>query len=406
MANLAIVCANCGAKYRLPETFAKDHAKCTKCGSTIDVASQRGGAAEAAPEKRQPAKAQPAKAKPASARPAKARPARTRGGEAEDAPAASGHRTKGSRLVTHRADGEGGGRRSRRGAGDAEEKGSNKGLIFGGIGVGAVAIVAAVMLMNGGKDDADKDAGKTGEKQVAAADKDGGAAKEADASKGAAKAAEAAADKGEAKPAEGAAAKSEDPKAEDPKAADPKGDEPKTDPAEDKPAADVPKGPLPPGENWRKSQAETIADIYVPKDDLGEITWPDSVSTEEQARLAGLLDDIEGGGRPGISAKTELEEIGYPAVCAIIARLRIIDYTDPDAVFYAYELNKVLDKMTIGVNTGFIPIEFGMDMSTAEAIKTADWNARTVKAWQRLVEKYPDAESFAAMVDARKTRNK
>ena len=38
---IPIVCANCGAKYRLPETFKSDRAKCKACGASIDVASQR-----------------------------------------------------------------------------------------------------------------------------------------------------------------------------------------------------------------------------------------------------------------------------------------------------------------------------------------------------------------------------
>ena len=45
MSVLAIACDNCGAKYRLPESFSGDKAKCQKCGSVIDVAAQRKAAA-------------------------------------------------------------------------------------------------------------------------------------------------------------------------------------------------------------------------------------------------------------------------------------------------------------------------------------------------------------------------
>ena len=38
---IPITCDNCGAKYKLPPTFTGAQAKCQKCGSVIDVASQR-----------------------------------------------------------------------------------------------------------------------------------------------------------------------------------------------------------------------------------------------------------------------------------------------------------------------------------------------------------------------------
>ena len=55
MSLIPIVCANCGAKYRLPETFKSDHAKCKKCGAVIDVAGQRDVAPEPAAEAAAPA---------------------------------------------------------------------------------------------------------------------------------------------------------------------------------------------------------------------------------------------------------------------------------------------------------------------------------------------------------------
>jgi len=52
MTVLQITCDNCGAKYKLPESFTGAQAKCQKCQSIIDVARQRaaalGGAGEAA----------------------------------------------------------------------------------------------------------------------------------------------------------------------------------------------------------------------------------------------------------------------------------------------------------------------------------------------------------------------
>ena len=49
MAHLAIQCQNCGAKYKLPETFAGDFAKCKACGSKIDVKAARSASSEEAP---------------------------------------------------------------------------------------------------------------------------------------------------------------------------------------------------------------------------------------------------------------------------------------------------------------------------------------------------------------------
>ncbi|MFN9758232.1 MAG: TIGR00266 family protein, partial [Planctomycetota bacterium] len=57
-----IACDNCGAKYKLPETFAGKQAKCQKCGSVIEVQKQReaASAAAAAPAAKPAAAARPA----------------------------------------------------------------------------------------------------------------------------------------------------------------------------------------------------------------------------------------------------------------------------------------------------------------------------------------------------------
>ena len=79
MSDTLIVCENCGKKFRLPETFKSPKAKCTQCGSAIDVAGQRAAAsARAAKPAPAPASAPAPRAeapKPAPARPAAAKPA-------------------------------------------------------------------------------------------------------------------------------------------------------------------------------------------------------------------------------------------------------------------------------------------------------------------------------------------
>ncbi len=60
MTAVQITCDNCGAKYKLPESFAGTQAKCQKCGSAIDVARQRASPDEAATGARPAAAARPA----------------------------------------------------------------------------------------------------------------------------------------------------------------------------------------------------------------------------------------------------------------------------------------------------------------------------------------------------------
>ena len=65
-----VECANCGAKYRLPESFKADKAKCKKCGGVVEIGAVEGGGkpSEAAPAKKPvPAKTPAARPKPAAA---------------------------------------------------------------------------------------------------------------------------------------------------------------------------------------------------------------------------------------------------------------------------------------------------------------------------------------------------
>jgi hypothetical protein len=52
MPERSIVCAGCGARYRLPETFSASQVRCKKCGATIDVASPAPARPAAAPPSR------------------------------------------------------------------------------------------------------------------------------------------------------------------------------------------------------------------------------------------------------------------------------------------------------------------------------------------------------------------
>ena len=133
-----ITCANCGAQYRLPETFTAAQAKCKKCGGVVEIGAVQGEA---------PAKAEPA-AKPAPARkPRAAKPAAKQTRKAAPAKATPGARAKGAeakgdsvRAATEEAAGRvkktgaaKGGRASarRKSSRSSSKKKSNTGVLIG-----------------------------------------------------------------------------------------------------------------------------------------------------------------------------------------------------------------------------------------------------------------------------------
>lgn len=376
MSVLQIVCQNCGAKYKLPESFQGDKAKCKACSAVIDVAAQRAGSGGSA------AAPKPAAVKPASSKPAAARPARA--ASAGRAAPASKSRSAGSAGAgtSRRAAGAGaakGARTSgRRGAAEADtKKKGNPALLIGGIVV-VVAIVVG-FLMSGGDDPKPTEQTQTAQGTPAA----GGQA-------AAAGATGATNEPSEATPAETTPAETTEPKEEaTPAAAE-------QTPAEDKPAPkSEPAKPAP-----AKTEVTTRADVYDPKT-LDPLEYPAEVSAETQAEIAEALQDLADGGVAGIRAKGRLEEIGWPALFGIINHLRTIDYFDSDASMTAYELNRLLEAMAVGINVGYRPPQIGEEQS----LEDVDWNAKTVKAWIRLPTKYPTPEDFDRLRQNRQTRN-
>jgi hypothetical protein len=117
---LPIVCDNCGAKYKLPESFTASQSKCQKCGSVINVDAQR-----------QPASTASAAAKPATG----ARPAVARSAEPPRPTERSNERASRS------ARSEAGRERGSRGRRDAPPKKSSLPLVLGGIGLLVVAAI-------------------------------------------------------------------------------------------------------------------------------------------------------------------------------------------------------------------------------------------------------------------------
>ncbi len=378
MSVLQIVCQNCGAKYKLPESFQGDKAKCKACGAVIDVAAQRGGGTPAAPSK--PASAKPAAVKPASAKPAAARPARAAAGSRSgSSKAATGAASGGT---SRRAAGATGSARSgraaggRRGAADAEpKKKGNPALLIGWVIV-VVAIVVGILMSGGDDPKPNETQTAQGAETAKAAEGNGGG--------NAAKAAE-------NTPPENTSATEPTPAVE---STTPPADEtpkevpaPKPEPAKSTPAP-------------AKTEITTRADVYDPKT-LDPLEYPAEVDAALQSEIGELLQDMADGGVSGIRAKGRLEEIGWPALFGIINHLRTIDYFDSSESMSAYELNRLLEAMAVGINVGYRPPQIGEEQS----LEDVDWNAKTVKAWIRLPTKYPTPEDFDRLRQNRQTRN-
>jgi hypothetical protein len=175
-----------------------------------------------------------------------------------------------------------------------------------------------------------------------------------------------------------------------------------TDPVEAA-ATDAAADPAPPKPDPKPAKTfESRNDVYNPKTDLEPVDWPDYVTEAERTEILSMLGDVQDGGLPGSRAKTKLEELSHKSLAGIINALRQIDYFDSWESMYAYELNRLLEAMTVGINVGFKPTNLDEEIP----FEIVDWNAKTAKAWHRLLEKYPTPEDFARLRKSRKTRNK
>ncbi|MCK5944491.1 MAG: hypothetical protein KAI24_21060 [Planctomycetes bacterium] len=389
MTVIPITCDNCGAKYKLPPTFKGSQAKCQKCGSVIDVAKQREAAgADAGPA----AAAKPA----AAARPAVDRSKGRAAGGARKATAAKAAADKPARAGRGRAasDDDDGDERPRRGR--AEKKKDNTPMILGGVGLLAILVVAGVFLLGGDGKEGD---GKQGDAQAQAdANAGDGDAAKGDTAQGDTPAAKPADQptEGDAKPAGGDAKPSEG----DPAAKPAEGDAKPT--GGDAKPADAPKGdpvPMPEGpagtpkEPWQKQRnpAQTMADVKSAAELYGEVEWPDSITADKKAEIQGIAEDLDsGGGIRHIRAKRKLVEEGYPALFAILERLHGLDYRQTEDAAFGFELNKMIEEITGGLNARYAAVQAGEEIHPAKA----QWNTKTVKAWMATFAKWPDEDAF------------
>lgn len=399
MSDSLIVCENCGKKFRLPETFKSPKAKCTQCGSAIDVAGQRAAAsAPAAKPAPAPAPAPAPRAeapKPAPARPAAAKPAAEKPAAAER-PARRATATAGSGASSRRggkaAEAEPSG--SRRGRGEAPAKKNQMPLLLGAGGVVVLGVVA-FLLMSG--DDKPKPAPAPQPAVAATAPAEKPAEKPAPTPEQPA-AAQAAPAAPAAKPVEPAPA-APVAKVEETKPAA----EPATTAEASKPAAEEKKPESKvSADNWMNSKATSMDQVFDPKKETDEVVWAAYISDADKTEIMAQLDIIRDGGVKSAGAKTKLEKMGHKATFGIISRLREIDYKDSFDAMYGWELNKVLETITGGMNVGYAPVLVGEDMDP----RKADWNARTAKAWLALPKQFETEEAFDEMVKKRRERTK
>lgn len=396
MTVLQITCDNCGAKYKLPESFTGAQAKCQKCHSIIDVAKQRAAAQAGAGEAPKPAAA----AKPASA----AKPAVDRSKLQKPAEPAAKSSAKLPAKAPAKPAGKATGKASRAASASddddgrpqvlAPKKNSTMPELLAGLALLVVAGVVVIVKMSGEKPKPEP----TKEATAKAPE----AGKPADANTPAAEPAKAnaptdgpAKPKAEdAKPAEAAAKETEKP-------AEP----PAEKPAETPPPA-APAGPAadeivtPAGQTVRiTNPPATMAEVTDPKT-YPEVAWPAGVDDATKTEVRELAETAATDtGLQGTRAANKLREKGHPAVFAIVEKLRTIDYKDVDATQGANLLNKTLEDMTNRVmSAGYVQIPPGFEITPA----LAELNTRTVKKWIDVLAKLQTPADLKKVVDSRK----
>lgn len=380
MTVLSITCDNCGAKYKLPETFKGSQAKCQKCGSVIDVQKQRAATSGADT----PSAAKPAAQKPAAA----ARPAIDRS-KSEPKPverAARPTRVERASKDAPAATADDGGKGRRGARGERPPKKSNPmPLVLSGVGLVVIAGAAAFFLMGGDDKPKAEDTAKNTPAAGTPADKPADKPAQPAPGKPAVDAAPQAPSEGApAQPDQGAAAAPAAGKPAD-ASAGPGETAPALPPAE---PADA--DPTRPKRPWEKIKGiHSMADVRDPTS-YPEVVWPATTDDAKKAMIRELCDDVVNGGVSGMRAKPKLAEIGHEALFGIVEKLRTLDYKSETGNGYGFEFNKLLEEMTAGQNAGFELVEVGEPIDP----RKAEYNTMTVGAWRRMLDKFPDAESF------------
>ena len=422
MTVIPITCDNCGAKYKLPPTFKGSQAKCQKCGSVIDVAKQR-EAAEAGGDAKPAAAAKPA---------AKARPAvdrskgRAAGASARKAAADKPARSRGRAAGKD----DGGEERPRRGR--QEKKKDNTPMILGGVGLVLLLAVGGYFAFAGG-DDPKQDEQASAPAEANTSNQPAETPKEAAApAEGAPDAAKTPAQKLDAlvtliktKTAELVPDAPPMPDAQLRTMLEQQlkgqgvdlalltddamqgiadnlstvlknmaaGGAPKIDEPPPAPKADAVPMPDGPKEPWMKQRnpAQTMADVKSAAELYGDVQWPESIDAAQKAEIQGIAEDLDvNGGIRHIRAKGKLVKAGYAGLFGILERLHGLSYGNADDAAFGFELNKMIEEITGGLNARYAAVQAGEDVHPAKA----QWNTKTVKAWMSTFAKWPDEAAF------------
>jgi hypothetical protein len=388
MTVLQITCDNCGAKYKLPETFTGSQAKCQKCGSVIDVQKQRAAAGSGT------AASAPAAAKPAAA----ARPAIDRSKQAPT-PAPSSKRVEPSKRSEAasasgrrgaKAGDEGSGGSGKRERGERPAKKSNSmPLILSGVGLLVIGVAAFLVFGGSGKPSTQTSADNKATPAAAGTPDPKPATPAPEANKPEAAKPDAKPDAGKTEPA-----KAETPPAGGANASNAeatKTEPTKTEPAEASAPA-VPDAPTRVKRPWEKMKnpPQSMDQVADPKA-YGEVQWPAGIDAAKKAEVQELAETAATDtGLKGSRAQKKLEQMGYPAMFAIVERLRLFDYKAAEDSMIAFSLNKSLEQITGGLNARFEPVEATETLVPAKA----EWNTRSVRGWLDLLAKFPDEETF------------
>jgi hypothetical protein len=394
-APVTIVCANCGAKYKLPADFKSASAKCKGCGATIDVAGQMKAAAAPAKAAGSTAKPVGSAAKP-SAKPAApaAKPATSARASREEATASRRDRTGATnkRPSSRRGSEEGG----------AEKKKSSSAMAIGSlVGIAGLGIASYFIFFSGGDKPATTPAADApaasspADKPMEKPDDAAAAAKaEADELAKSLKEDDTAAAKGEpdAKPADAAAKKGDDPAA--------KSEVTKELEPQKKPAA-KPAEAKPPAKKGDEPKLTSMSEVFDAAS-LPPLTYPEDVAEELRKEIDGLADEIKNPGPSGRRAKRRLEEIGHPGMVGVINMYQKLDFKSSDQSTLQFDINKFL---TNTYGAGVVSSSFRF-VPPGEAITPddANFNAKTVEAWRRFWTTYSDKDKWANFVKLRKDK--
>jgi type II secretory pathway pseudopilin PulG len=366
-----IACANCGAKFKLPDSFTSPKAKCKSCGAVIEIessivsadapATPKPAAPKATPRastgaasEERPARSSRAGGR-AGARGSKVGAGRARRGRQADGEeeAASPRRGAGARRGA--AAGRGGARAGRgrgRAAADEAPEGNKTGLYLG-VGGGLVAIIAVVLffVLSGQKEEPKQ---PEQNQQTAQNQKEQQQpAKQDEASK---KDEQTASTEESNTPAKVDETTKEDPK--------------KETPAKEATA--------------KKDDSSPKTSAFDAKT-LSELEWAPDTTSAQKEEIKKLIEKALEPGMSGVRAlrKLESEDFARHAFPAIVNRLRTFNYFNGEQAALAYSFHKTLEKITLGRNAGYKP---PMDEYADVPEEDAYWNAKCVKPWHRMWE--------------------